>query len=348
MGRNLFTHSQTRNFHSNFNEARNTLEKMLNSEFEERCINYLSPAFSYNKSAQHHHNMSMEVSMVEESFMNVSTVDFGTTGEEESPGIYQLYWTLNDYPVNQDIENQLCKIVLEYIKIKHFNLTSYKARLFEFMKKIHKQFIKEMNEYIENMLPKEEQNTPGSSGKFDLNIKFTLFYFELFKRFLSRHLRVNNKILSSLIEYYNMNFAEKEADIVSPNQKVLDVKAMKTLNETVQEFYLAFSMIFKHFVDKFTEIISMNNVEHINITQFAKLRAVFEEILSYFNNELKVNETINSWIKTNKDGIKKPLNNLVSTLTDKFSITPIQILKTDYEKSKYHLGFVNLNIIRMD
>ena len=42
---------------------------MLNSEFEERCINYLSPAFSYNKSSQHHHNMSMEVSMVEESFM---------------------------------------------------------------------------------------------------------------------------------------------------------------------------------------------------------------------------------------------------------------------------------------
>ena len=239
--------------------------------------------------------------------------------------------------MNQEVENQLCKIVLEYIKIKHFNLTSYKARLFEFMKKIHKQFIKEMNEYIENMLPKEEQNSPGSSGKFDLNIKFTLFYFELFKRFLSRHLRVNNKILSSLIEYYNLNYAEKEADIVSPNQKVLDVKAMKTLNETVQEFYLAFSMIFKHFVDKFTEIISMNNVEHINITQFAKLRAVFEEILNYFNKDLKVNETINSWIVTNKDAIKKPLNNLVSTLTDKFSITSIQMLKNDYEKRNLRL-----------
>jgi len=139
--------------------------------------------------------------------------------------------------------------------------------------------------------------------------------------------------LSSLIEFYNTNYVEKEGDIISSNQKVLDVKAMKTLNETVQEFYLAFGMIFKHFVDKFTEIISMNNVEHINMNQFAKLRAVFEEILNYFAQDLKVNESINSWIITNKDGIKKPLNNLVSTLTDKFSITPIQILKTDYEKS---------------
>jgi len=50
-----------------------------------------------------------------------------------------------------------------------------------------------------------------------------------------------------------------------------------------------------------------------------------------------VNEKINSWIVTDKDGIKKPLTNLVSTLTDKFSITPIQILKNDYEKR-----FINL------
>lgn len=51
----------------NFTEARNTLEKMLTSEFEERSINYLSPTFSYNKNAQI--GGGMEMSMVEESFM---------------------------------------------------------------------------------------------------------------------------------------------------------------------------------------------------------------------------------------------------------------------------------------
>ncbi len=34
---------------------------------------------------------------------------------------------------------------------------TYKAKLFEFMKKTHKQFLKDMNEYIDNM-PKEENN----------------------------------------------------------------------------------------------------------------------------------------------------------------------------------------------
>lgn len=50
-----------------FNEARTTLEKMLTGEFEDRCINYMSPAFSYNKASLV--NASNEISMVEESFM---------------------------------------------------------------------------------------------------------------------------------------------------------------------------------------------------------------------------------------------------------------------------------------
>ena len=40
---------------------------MLNNEFEEKAISYFTPAFSYNKTTQH--NMSIDISMVEESFM---------------------------------------------------------------------------------------------------------------------------------------------------------------------------------------------------------------------------------------------------------------------------------------
>jgi hypothetical protein len=53
----------------NFNEARNTLEKMLTNEFEERSINYLSPAFSYNKTNTGTNLADVSMSMMEESFM---------------------------------------------------------------------------------------------------------------------------------------------------------------------------------------------------------------------------------------------------------------------------------------
>ena len=58
-----------RNFHVNFNEARTTLEKMLTNEFEERCINYLTPAFSYNKTNNTPNLADVSISMMEESFM---------------------------------------------------------------------------------------------------------------------------------------------------------------------------------------------------------------------------------------------------------------------------------------
>ena len=180
----------------------------------------------------------------------------------------------------------------------------------------------------------------NAKGRFDLNIKFTLFYFELFKRFFTRHFRLNNKILSAIINYYNVSFADKqESDLYRP---VLDVKAMKTLIETVQEFYLALGMIFKHFLDRFTEIIALINIDNINANQFAKLRAVFDEFINYFNSELKIEQNLNSWIVTDKESIRKPILNLVSTLTDKFSMSPIQSLKTDYEKSNSYYLFLCL------
>ena len=56
-----------RNFNVNFNEARSTLEKLLTSEFEKRCIDYLTPVLSYNKITQG--PQLNDVSLKEENFL---------------------------------------------------------------------------------------------------------------------------------------------------------------------------------------------------------------------------------------------------------------------------------------
>lgn len=91
----------------------------------------------------------------------------------------------------------------------------------------------------------------------------------------------------------------------------------------------------------------MNSVDNINANQFAKLRAVFDEFLHYFNYDLKLEKSLNSWIVSDKESIRKPLLNLVATLTDKFSLSPIQSLKTDYEKSNSFYLTLTVNLFRI-
>ena len=147
-----------------------------------------------------------------------------------------------------------------------------------------------------------------------------------------------HRVLETLVDHYDKNFAEK----VSLNSDVsdlplLDTKAMKNLNETVNEFYLTLGMIFKYFNDKMSEIINSFKMENINITQFSKLVAIFEEITNYFQNQMRLEERINSWIVTEKDSIRKPLLRVVSNLTDKITISPLQNLRIDCEKSINYL-----------
>ena len=174
---------------------------------------------------------------------------------------------------------------------------------------------------------------------FDLYLKFILFYFEIFKRFLTRHFNLNHKILSSLVAYYNSNFVEKS------NQSnggysflpVLDNKSMKDLNETVQEFYLTLAMIFKYFNDRLAEVINLRSTDNISVKQFTKLVTVFEYITNYFQGTLQIDEKLNSWIVSDKEGIKKPLLRLVSSLSDKITLSPTQTLIIEIERSKTSL-----------
>lgn len=90
--------------------------------------------------------------------------------EEDSPGLYQLYWTLTDCHTNTEAENNITKIVLEYIKIKEFPLTTYKVKLVDKMKKFHQQFMKDMEEYISSVSAKDENPRYSISRSFKLTI----------------------------------------------------------------------------------------------------------------------------------------------------------------------------------
>jgi len=177
---------------------------------------------------------------------------------------------------------------------------------------------------------------------FELYLKFILFYFEAFKRFLTLHLQLNTTILSALLEFYNDHFVDKNNYNPSsyPYLQILDSKAQKDLHETVQEFYLTLAMIFKYFNDRISEVIQLRNIENISLKQFSKLVAVFEYIMEYFQGTLKLEEKLNSWILSDKDSIKKPLLKLVSTLNDKITLSPLQNLMIELERSNIPNYFI--------
>jgi len=309
-----------KNFNVNFNEARTTLEKLLTSEFENRCINYLSPLLSYG--------ISKEVDQsnpIQQKFLDV----LGESSPEE-----QLSWKLEKISVNSEVEKNIVKIILEYIKIKDFPLTVYKGKLLELMKKFHKKFVTDLTECIE---PKTNlRNMP-----FDLYLKAIVFYFETFQGFLTMHFNLNSRILSALVEFYSNNFVEKGAHNAAGYSylPVLDTKSMKDLNETVQEFYLTLAMIFKYFNDRLAEVINLRNNENITLQQFTKLVKVFDHITNYFQNDLQINEKLNSWIVSDKEGIRKPLIKLTSSLSDKITISPTQNLFIQLQRdfiNQYH------------
>ncbi len=127
-----------RNFNVNFNEARNTLEKLLTSEFETRCINYLSPLLSYHKDKEQEQGAS---SWVDQKLLEILS--------ESSPSSSLKSWVPETFSSKADVEKNIIKIILEYIKIKDFPLTVYKGKLLELMKKFHKKFISDINECIE-------------------------------------------------------------------------------------------------------------------------------------------------------------------------------------------------------
>lgn len=315
-----------KNFHTNFNETRLTLEKLLTGEFEDRCLSYISPTFSYNKALP---DSALDVSAVEESFMNISVADL--QGLDEKPSAHSaIYWTLNSFQTNEETENNIAKIVLEFIKIKDFPLKIYKTKILDVMKKFHKQFLNDMNEYIDNVKKSEGSNVDQTTT-FDLHIKFVLFYFELFKRFLTSHFNLVHKILRHLVEFYDESFPDKSEYNIG--YQVLDQTNITILTETVNEFYSSLAMIIKFFNEKMNEVITNARLDSITIHQFSKLVQIFEEISNFFQNTMKIDDQIKNWISTDRDSLKKPLQKCVASMIEKLNISPLQNLRIDTEKN---------------
>lgn len=79
-------------------------------------------------------------------------------GSSDARLTHPLYWTLGKFPVNMNVERDIIKIVVEYIKIKDFPLTVYKGKLLEVMKNFHKKFMADVTELTENQNTKQKQN----------------------------------------------------------------------------------------------------------------------------------------------------------------------------------------------
>lgn len=240
---------------------------------------------------------------------------------------------MNEFKRNEDVESNISKIVLEYIKIKDFPLTVYKSKILEIMKKFHKQFITDVNEHNDNLKKSSEEKGEVVSP-FDLNIRFALFYLELFKRFLVCHFELINKILRNLVEHYDQNYPD-QADY--PGIQILDQKTLKNLTETVNEFYLTLAMLMKFFNERLSEVISMVKIESGSVDQFSKVIQIFEEINKFFQNTMKIEDILTSWVATSRETLKKPLNKMISSLMEKISLSTLQNLRSDIEKSNIFL-----------
>ena len=179
-------------------------------------------------------------------------------------------------------------------------------------------------------------------------IKFLLFYFEIFKRLISRNLSLNLKILEEVLKYFNQNYIDSSSlpndysingSMMLLNEygeqlRRLDQASLKILTESVDEFYSVLAGIIKFFVNQMTEMINKIKYENISIYEFHKLVDIFEKIRKYFDNTIKINNALNTWYKTDKQRIRTEINKLTSNIIDKISITPILNLRTQCEKSK--------------
>ena len=86
-----------------FKDARNLLEKLVTAKFEDKAIVYLTKTLGYTKKSQMLH--LPDISIVEESFMNVSTFDASAILDEEpsSGGNLSLNWTIETFNPDKQV-----------------------------------------------------------------------------------------------------------------------------------------------------------------------------------------------------------------------------------------------------
>ena len=160
---------------------------------------------------------------------------------------------------------------------------------------------------------------------FDLHIKFLLFYFNLFKRFIQTHFNLSHQILTRLLKYCNQTFYDPESGNNGNHQgkEPLTEEAYISINDTVEDIYSTIAIIFGNFNMKMTEIIRKQSVEWISIHQFAKLNAFFEEVAQFFKKDLNAQDKLTTWIVTDIEKLKISLLNNNENFDEKITIEPL-------------------------
>lgn len=229
---------------------------------------------------------------------------------------------------------------MQHIKIKEFSHRPFKVKLLEALKTFHKQFMKDVSDFQENLKREDEKAKLGPQSahlSFDLYVKFLLFYFELYKRLLVRLLNLHNKSLKAILNHYEKNSVaesdyhpQRDQDLIPLNKNNL-----RLLSETVEDFYSTLAMVVKFLNERLSEMINGYSIESMTIPQFYKLEAFFNEARKCFEEQLKINKTASSWLVTENQILLNTLNKVKTSYTDKISIAPLMNLKLECEKSKH-------------
>ena len=169
---------------------------------------------------------------------------------------------------------------------------------------------------------------------FDLHIKFLLFYFNIFKRFVQTQFNFSHQILVKLLKQYNQSFYDSESEHNTHHQskQPLSEEAYIAINDTVEDIYSTIALIFWNFNTKLTEIIRKQSVEWISIHQFAKLNAFFEEVSQFFKKDLNAQEKLTTWIVTDIEKLKISLLNNNENFDEKITIEPLLNLRVQCGK----------------
>lgn len=171
--------------------------------------------------------------------------------------------------------------------------------------------------------------------QFDLYVKFLLFYFEIYKRLISRLLNLHNQTLSTLLDYFEKNYLPEGEYDPRCHQGLmpLDKTNLRIISDTVEDFYSTIAMVVKFLNEKLSEMLHYFPVESMTIPQFYKLEAFISKVRKCFEEELKISTTVSSWLVTENQTLITAINRVKSTYMDKISIAPLMDLKQKFEKS---------------
>jgi len=95
-------------------------KRIFAKELTNKLEKHFQNAFSYNKTSQNAINISnVSMTMIEESFMNMSSADYHNI-MEESNTINIVPWSINDFSPSRDSRNDAALFMVGYMNFGEF------------------------------------------------------------------------------------------------------------------------------------------------------------------------------------------------------------------------------------